>query len=68
MATISDFAAHFKGGVRPNLFRVDMEGPEFFNDFYFFTCIIIFFYYFCTAIISSPGKQKREKTSDCSPK
>ena len=36
MATISDFAAHFKGGVRPNLFRVDMEGPEFFNDFYFF--------------------------------
>ena len=36
MATISDFAAHFKGGVRPNLFRVDMEGPEFFNNFHFF--------------------------------
>ena len=36
MATISDFAAHFKGGVRPNLFRVDMEGPESFNNFYFF--------------------------------
>ncbi|MDP7368161.1 MAG: phage tail protein [Candidatus Pacebacteria bacterium] len=36
MATISDFAAHFKGGVRPNLFRVDIQGPEFFNNFHFF--------------------------------
>ena len=36
MATISDFAAHFRGGVRPNLFRVDIEGPEFFNNFHFF--------------------------------
>ena len=25
--TISDFAGQFKGGVRPNLFRVDMYGP-----------------------------------------
>ena len=36
MATISDFAAHFKGGVRANLFRVDIEGPEFFNNLHFF--------------------------------
>ena len=36
MATISDFAAHFRGGVRPNLFRVDIQGPEFFNNFHFF--------------------------------
>ena len=36
MATISDFAAHFRGGVRANLYRVDIEGPEFFNNFHFF--------------------------------
>ena len=37
MATISDFAANFRGGVRPNLFRVDIQGaPESFNDFHFF--------------------------------
>jgi hypothetical protein len=36
MATISDFAAHFKGGVRPNLYRVDILGPEFFTNFHFF--------------------------------
>ena len=36
MATISDFAAHFRGGVRPNLFRVDIQGPEFFSNFHFF--------------------------------
>ena len=36
MATISNFAAHFKGGVRPNLFRVDILGPEFFSNFHFF--------------------------------
>ena len=34
--TISNFAAQFKGGVRPNLFRVDMFGPEAFPDFHFF--------------------------------
>jgi hypothetical protein len=36
MASISDFAAHFKGGVRPNLYRVDILGPEFFTNFHFF--------------------------------
>ena len=36
MASISDFAAHFKGGVRPNLYRVDILGPEFFINFHFF--------------------------------
>jgi len=36
MATISDFATYFRGGVRPNLFRVDIQGPEFFNNFHFF--------------------------------
>ena len=35
--TISDFASNFRGGVRPNLFRVDIQGaPEGFNDFHFF--------------------------------
>jgi len=35
--TISDFASNFRGGVRPNLFRVDIQGaPEAFNDFHFF--------------------------------
>ena len=35
--TISDFASNFRGGVRPNLFRVDIQGaPESFNDFHFF--------------------------------
>ena len=34
--SISDFAARFKGGVRPNLFRVDIIGPEFFQDLRFF--------------------------------
>ena len=34
--TISDFASNFRGGVRPNLFRVNMSGPEAFNDFHFF--------------------------------
>ena len=32
MPTISDFAAKFKGGVRPNLFRVNIVAPEFFTD------------------------------------
>jgi|TARA_B110000467_G_scaffold127034_1_gene119978 hypothetical protein len=33
MPTISDFAARFGGGVRPNLFRVQINGaPEFFQD------------------------------------
>lgn len=36
MATISDFAANFRGGVRPNLFRVDIQGPQNFADFHFF--------------------------------
>ena len=36
MPTISDFAARFKGGVRPNLFRVSINGaPEFFQDMEF---------------------------------
>ncbi len=36
MPTISDFAARFKGGVRPNLFRVQINGaPEFFQDMEF---------------------------------
>ena len=35
MATISDFAARFKGGVRPNLFRVNIVAPEFFQDLEF---------------------------------
>ena len=36
MPTISDFAARFKGGVRPNLFRVNINGaPEFFQDMEF---------------------------------
>ena len=35
--TISDFASNFKGGVRPNLFRVEIVGaPEQFPDFHFF--------------------------------
>ena len=36
--TIANFASNFKGGVRPNLFRVDIQGaPEpFSNDFHFF--------------------------------
>ena len=35
--TISDFASNFRGGVRPNLFRVDIQGAtEAFNDFHFF--------------------------------
>ncbi len=36
MSTISKFSSRFKGGVRPNLFRVDIQGPEFFNNFHFF--------------------------------
>ena len=36
MPTISDFAARFKGGVRPNLFRVSINGaPELFTDLEF---------------------------------
>ena len=36
MPTISDFAAKFKGGVRPNLFRVSIQGaPELFSDLEF---------------------------------
>ena len=36
MPTISDFAARFGGGVRPNLFRVQINGaPEFFQDIEF---------------------------------
>jgi len=36
MPTISDFAARFKGGVRPNLFRVQIPAaPEFFQDLEF---------------------------------
>ena len=36
MPTISDFAAKFKGGVRPNLFRVSINGaPELFSDLEF---------------------------------
>ena len=36
MPTISDFAAKFKGGVRPNLFRVSINGaPELFTDLEF---------------------------------
>ena len=36
MATISDFAARFKGGGRPNLSRVNINGaPEFFQDMEF---------------------------------
>ena len=35
--TISDFASNFRGGVRPNLYRVHIQGaPEAFNDFHFF--------------------------------
>ena len=36
MPTISDFAAKFKGGVRPNLFRVNLfGGGAFFSDMEF---------------------------------
>jgi len=36
MATISDFAARFKGGVRPNLFRVNINSPSaLFTDLQF---------------------------------
>ena len=36
MSTISNFSSKFRGGVRPNLFRVDILGPEFFSNFHFF--------------------------------
>jgi hypothetical protein len=32
MPNISDFASKFKGGVRPNLFRVNIVGPVWFDD------------------------------------
>ena len=35
MASITDFAARFKGGVRPNLFKVNLTAPEIFVDLQF---------------------------------
>jgi len=32
MPNISDFASKFRGGVRPNLFRVNIVGPVWFDD------------------------------------
>ena len=32
MPNISDFAAKFRGGVRPNLFRINITGPVWFDD------------------------------------
>jgi len=35
MASITDFAARFKGGVRANLFKVNLTAPEIFVDLQF---------------------------------